>query len=101
MELKPNIATLIGFAAKSRKLLLGTYSVEEGIRGRKAHLVLVAEDTNPKRLEILKHWCDDMEIPLLVMGTKEEYGYLLRKKPSGLLAIAEPKLAEGIMKAAK
>ncbi len=99
--MKPDIACLIGFAAKSRKLLSGTYSVEEGIRRGTARLVLVACDTNPKRLEILSHWCEDKEIPLLVLGTKDEYGRLLKKKPIGLLAIAEPKLAEGIMKAAK
>ena len=101
MELKPEIKTLIGFAAKSRKLLLGTYSVEEGIRRGTAKLVLVATDTNPKRLEILTHWCKDKEIPLLSIGTKEEYGLLLHKKPVGLLGIAEPSLAEGIRKAAK
>ena len=60
MELKPNIATLIGFAAKSRKLLLGTYSVEEGIRGRKAHLVLVAEDTAVKVKDLLPfYWQEE------------------------------------------
>lgn len=101
MSLNPKIAALIGFAAKSGKLLLGTYSVEEGIRRQRAKLVLAATDTNPKRMEILKLWCRDMEIPFLSVGMKEDYGVLLRKKPLGLLALTEEQMALGVMEAAK
>ena len=71
MSLDPKIAGLIGFATKSRKLLLGTNSVEQGIRQKKAKLVLAAGDINPKRLAILRKWCADMEIPFLVIGEKK------------------------------
>lgn len=100
MGLDPKIAGLIGFAAKSGKLLLGTFSVEQGIRQQRAKLVLAAEDTNPNRLRILKHWCNDMEIPFIAVGKKEEYGALLRKPPLGLLALTEEHMVKGIISAA-
>jgi len=101
MSLDPKIAGLIGFATKSRKLLLGTNSVEQGIRQKKAKLVLAAGDINPKRLAILRKWCADMEIPFLVIGRKEEYGALLRKPPVGLLALTDEHMVSGILNAAK
>jgi len=101
MSLDPKIAGLIGFAAKSGKLLLGSYSVEQGIRQKRAKLVLAACDTNPKRREILRKWCCDMEIPFLVAGMKEEYGALLRKPPLGLLALTDEHMVSGILIAAK
>ena len=100
MSLDPKIAGLIGFAAKSGKLLLGTFSVEQGIRQGCAKLVLAAKDGNPKRLRILKLWCSDMHIPFLDMGTKEDYGALLRKPPLGLLALTDEHMVSGIMDAA-
>ena len=100
MGLDPKIASLIGFAAKSGKLLLGTYSVEEGIKHRRAKLVLAAEDVNPKRLDILEKWCRDMEIPFLAAGIKQDYGALLKKPPLGLLALTDENMASGIIKAA-
>ena len=56
---------------------------------------------NLRRREILKHWCQDMEIPFLALGTKEEFGKLLNKKPLGLLAITDARLAEAICQAAE
>ena len=97
MSLDPKIAALIGFAAKSGKLLLGTYSVEQGISQRKAKLVLAAENVNPKRLEILNLWCSDMGIAFLAAGLKEEYGKLLQKPPLGLLALTDEHMASGIL----
>ncbi|MCL1849312.1 MAG: ribosomal L7Ae/L30e/S12e/Gadd45 family protein [Clostridiales bacterium] len=101
MALDQKIAGLVGFAAKSGKLLLGTYSVEQGIRQKRAKLVLAAEDINPKRLKILRQWCGDMDIPILAVGKKEDYGALLRKPPLGLLALTEEQMVKGIITAAK
>ena len=101
MTLDPKIAGLIGFAAKSGKLLLGNYAVEQGIRQQRAKLVLAATDINPKRSEILMLWCKDMQIPYFVLGMKQEYGALLRKPPLGLLALTDEHMVEGIIRAAK
>ena len=101
MSLNPKIATMIGFASKSGKLLAGSYSVEQGIRLKRAKLVIAATDTNPKRIEILRYWCNDMEIPFLAMGLKDEYGVLLRKPPLGLLAVTDGQMASGMIQAAK
>jgi ribosomal protein L7Ae-like RNA K-turn-binding protein len=101
MGLDPKIASLIGFAAKSGKLLLGAYSVEQGISQKKAKLVLTASDMNPKRIEKLSMWCRDMEIPILCIGTKTDYGALLRKPPLGLLALTDEHMVSGVINAAE
>ena len=99
MGLDQRISGIIGFAAKSGKLLLGAYAVEQGIRHRRAKIVLTAEDINPKRLSVLKYWCSDMGIPLMSVGKKEDYGALLKKPPLGLLALTDEHMALGILKA--
>lgn len=101
MSLQPKIGTLLGFAAKSNKLLLGEYSVENGIKTRKAKVVILAEDVSLRRREKLQYWCQDMEIPFLTLGYKEEYGKLLRKKPLGLLAVTDAQMAKAICQAAQ
>ena len=100
MALEPKIGGLLGFAAKSGRLLLGSSAVENGIKIKKAKLVIAAVDINPKKQEILSYWCKDLDILFLCLGTKEEYGRLLRKKPIGLLAVTEEKMAAGIWQAA-
>ena len=97
MNLNPKIAAMIGFAEKSGKLLQGTHAVEDVIRRRRAQLVLAAADLNPKRLKILKQWCESSGIPMLTCGEKEEYGRLLRKRPLGLLAITDLEMARGVI----
>jgi ribosomal protein L7Ae-like RNA K-turn-binding protein len=99
MGIDPKISGVIGFAAKSGKLLSGTYAVEQGIRQKRAKIVLSAEDVNPKRLSVLRFWCSDMGIPLISVGKKEDYGGLLGKPPLGLLALTDEHMAEGILKA--
>ena len=99
MALPPKIKVMIGFAARSRTLLLGTYAVEQSIRQRRAKLILAAEDSNEKRLEILRLWCSDMDIPFLAVGTKEEYGVLLHRAPTGLLALTDAHMVSGILQA--
>lgn len=101
MTLDPKIGTLLGFAAKSNQLLLGEYSVENGIKTKKAKLVILAADVSLRRRDILRFWCGDMEIPFLNIGTKEEFGELLRKKPLGLLAVTDTQLAKAICKVAE
>ena len=101
MGLDPKIANLIGFAAKSGKLLLGTFSVEQGIRQNRAKLVLAAKDMNPKRLEILQLWCADMHIPFHVVGVKEDYGAVLLRSPIGLLALTDEHMVSGVLQALK
>ncbi len=99
MAIDPKIASLVGFAAKSGNLLLGTYAVERGIKEKRAKMVLTAEDLSPKRLNILKLWCSDMDIPLVSAGSKEDYGELLKKPPLGLMAITDEHMALGISRA--
>jgi len=101
MNIHPKIGALIGFAAKSNKLLLGSYSVEYGIKTKKAKVVILAEDVSLRRREKLLYWCQDMGIPFLTMGNKEEYGKLLRKKPVSILAVTDEKMAEAICLAAE
>ncbi len=98
--LQSKVITLLGFAVKSGKLLLGEYSVESGIKTKKAKLVILAEDVSLRRRNILQLWCADRNIAFLVMGTKEEFGKLLCKKPLGLLAVTDGQMAKAICEAA-
>ena len=99
MSISQKTKSMIGFAAKSRKLLQGTASVEQGIRQRRAKLVLVADDINPGKKKAISHWCEEMEIPYMVTGTVGEYSSLLQKPSSGLLALTDEHMVSGVLAA--
>lgn len=101
MSINDKIKTYLGFAVRGNKILLGSFAVENSLKTQKAKLIIMAQDMNPKRQEILRKWCEDIHVEFLALGTKEEFGILLNKKPLGLMSIIDEGLAKAIMKEAK
>lgn len=91
------IRTLIGFAICKRSLKAGTNQVEEALKKKGARLVIMATDVNPKRFEYMSNWCESENVPIILLGTKDEWGEILKAKPTGILAIKDSALVEGIL----
>jgi len=96
MKIPPSIKTLLGFSRKSGSLLCGEAAVETGLKRRQLALVILAEDLNEKRRFNWSKWCQDLQVPCLIMGSKEEIGYALGMSPRGIIGIKDRKMAQGI-----
>ena len=86
-------------AKKSGKIKKGTNEVTKAIERGTAKLVLVAKDTNPK--EIIMHLpslCDEKEIPLIPVSTREELGTIagLNVPTAAVAVIQEGEAAHAI-----
>ncbi len=98
MKIPERIKTFLGFAKKSRQLFTGEKAVETSIKTNKAKLVLIATDFPEKRKYFCIKFCEEQKIPYGILGTKEEYGQILKISPRGLLAITDIRMAEEMQK---
>lgn len=85
--------TMLGFAAKAGKLLLGTASVERGIKKGQVFLVICATDLSPKTIKNFKFLCDSNNIILICYGLRSELGNLVGAPERGVIGIASQKFA--------
>ena len=50
--------SLIGFAARARKLLFGSFSCEKGVRSGKARLILADEGLSARSMKDVHNMCE-------------------------------------------
>ena len=98
MKIPPSIRTLLGFARKGGTLLCGEAAVETGLKRRQLSLVIFSVDVPEKRRNNWIKWCEDLELPYLIMGSKEEIGNALGMSPRGIIGIRDSKMAAAIRK---
>lgn len=98
MKTTSSVMTLLGFAKKGNLLLSGEAAVEAGLKGKQISLVLLACDLPAKRQDKWIKWCQDLQLPYLVLGSKEEFGSALGMSPRGIIGIKDGKMAEAIIR---
>ncbi len=99
-DLQEKAYEALELAKKSGKLKKGTNEVTKAIERGTAKLVLVAKDINPK--EIVMHLpalCEEKDIPLIPLGTKEELGNAAGLSvPTAAVAVVQEGEAKQIIK---
>ena len=73
------ILGLIGLAARARKICFGADSVEEQIKKKKVHLIIVAEDASKRTKENFELLGKEFQIPIIVKGEIELLSKAIRK----------------------
>ena len=73
------ILGLIGLAARARKICFGADSVEEQIKKKKVHLIIVAEDASKRTKEKFELFGKDFQVPVIVNGEIELLSKAIRK----------------------
>lgn len=92
------IYSMIGLAEKAGKVESGEFSTEKAIKGRKAHLVILASDASENTRKHFSDMCAYRNIRLCVYGSKEELGHALGKEMRANLAITDKGFADSIWK---
>ena len=89
---------LIGLATKAGKLISGTEIVEENIKGRKAKLVIVAEDGSEKTKSNFEYLCNQYNVKFIVFESMINLSKAIGKENRAVICVKDKNLAEQIYK---
>ena len=92
--------SLIGFAARARKLLFGSFSCEKGVRSGKARLILADEGLSARSMKDVHNMCEYYSVPLVVISPEGELARISGKSCK-MAAVTDEQVAEAILKAEK
>ena len=97
--MKPDkVLSMLGLAAKARKVTSGEFSTEKAIKTRNAFLVIVAEDASDNTQKAFRDSCDYYRIPFAIYGTKETLGHSIGKQMRASLAVLDAGFGNEIVK---
>ncbi len=87
----------IGLAMKAGKVASGESMTEQAVKGKKAKLVIVAEDASDNTRKKFQNMCTYYEVPIYFFGMKTELGHAIGKEFRASLAIVDHGLAKEII----
>ena len=91
--------SLLGLAARARKLASGEFMTEKSVKAGQAVLVITAQDASDNTKKNFRDMCTYYDVPFLLFGTKEELGHAIGKELRASLAVNDAGFAEAIRKA--
>lgn len=92
-----SIMSLISISKKANCLVSGEYAVLKAIAERKAKLVIVADNASTPTKKKFADKTNYRNIPMLVLGSKEELGSALGHAMRADIAITDEGLAKAIL----
>lgn len=96
---KPDrVLSMLGIAAKGRNAVSGEFAVEKAVKGKKAFLVIVAEEASDNTKKMFTNMCEFYEVPLAFYGTKDMLGHAIGKQMRANVAVTDRGLANSILK---
>lgn len=98
MKTNNKILSFIGICMKAGKLVSGEFSVEKAVKGKKTHLVVVADDVSANSRKMYTDMCSYYKVPIRFLSTKEELGRILGKEYRASLAVLDEQMALALLK---
>lgn len=89
-------SNMLGLCQRAGKLLTGDCMVKNGIKDRKALLVLLATDASERTKKEYLHMAKANNINIVQYGTKADLGWSVGKSPRAAVAVIDPNFAKGI-----
>lgn len=90
------LQSMLGFAAKSRQLISGSITVEEGIKKHQVYLVICAFDLSPRTVRNFARLCQINQITFFQYGSCSELGHWIGKPDRGVIGIISSHFAATI-----
>lgn len=90
--------SMLGIAAKAKKVASGEYQTEHTVKSGSAFLVIVAEDASENTKKMFFDMCSFYEVKLVFYGSKETLGHSIGKEYRASLAVTDEGLAEAVLK---
>ncbi len=93
-----NILSLLGIAAKARKVVSGESMTEQAVKESRAYLVVVAKDASENTKKLFRDKCKFYETAIVFYGSRESLGHCIGKTFRASLAIVDEGLAQAVQK---
>ena len=90
--------SMIGLATKAGKIASGEFAVESAVRKGKACLVIIASDASDNTKKKIMNMTQYYEVPIHMIGTKEELGHYIGKEYRSMLAVLDAGFASSFEK---
>lgn len=88
------VYSLLGLCKRAGKIAGGEVAAIEAIRGKKAFLVIVAEDASANTKKKFHNAAAYYEIPIIEFGTKSDLGRAIGEEIRAVLAVTESGFAQ-------
>lgn len=97
-KIEKKMLSLLGLATKAGKIVSGEFPTETAIKSGTATLVVIAQDASNNTKKLFQDKCSFYNIPIMILGTKEELGHAIGKEYRASLAILDAGFAEAMIK---
>lgn len=87
----------IGIARRAGALAPGNNQVEMALKAGRVALLVLSTDAGPSVYRKYHLWAQDLNVPILRAGTKEELGRSIGMGPHAILAILDTNIAQRLM----
>lgn len=87
---------MLGLVQRAGKAASGDLAVEQAIKKRRVHLLIVAEDASDRTRERLLSLAAEAAVPCYVTGTRDELGLAIGKGHRAAVAIQSEDFAKGL-----
>lgn len=86
--------SFIGLIQKSGNLICGYNNCIYDIKKDKCKLLIIAEDASQNTRDKFISLCKSRNIPYMVYGSKNEFGFKLGKSPKSVLAVKDENMSK-------
>lgn len=80
---------LLGLARRAGKMAPGENQVTQAMKREQVRLLIIAEDAGPSLYRKYHLWAQDLDIPLVRIGTKVALGHAIGMGPHAVIAILD------------
>ena len=88
------VLSLLGIAARAKRIASGEFQTEHAVKSGEAYLVMVANDASENTKKRVEYY----QVPMAVYATREELGHCIGKEFRASLAVTDKGLAESVEK---
>ncbi len=88
---------LVGLARRGARLAVGFEACAKALSQKKAALIILADDVSLSTADRIKSKFQEASVPMIVHGTKSEWGRALGREEVGVMAVLDNGLANAIM----
>ncbi|NLL80255.1 MAG: 50S ribosomal protein L7ae [Clostridiales bacterium] len=101
METQQNskkIFSLLGLAARGRRVVSGEFMTERAVKDGSAELVIVSSEASANTCKMFANMCEFYHVPIYFFGGKEELGHAMGKEMRASLAVTDEGFARSLEK---
>ncbi len=90
--------SMLGIAAKGRRLVSGEFMTEKAVKEGKAFLCMVAEDASDNTKKMFRNMCEYYKVPFCCFSDKDTLGHWIGKEFRACLAVVDEGIAAAVGK---